>query len=211
MRGYIPDTWVRGQKTMTVEEILTDYERYRAFYDNSGGGITLSGGEPLLQAEFAAELFRRCRERKIHTIIDTAGYCPEKNVKIVLPYVDKVLFCIKTALPSKHHALTSRDLAPILENLRLVSSAVPVVVRYVVIPGVNDLPEDIAAFSQILLTLPRAVAVELLPYHCLGVKKWELLGKSYRLAGIRPADKKDVLMFAQGLQEHGLEVLYMSK
>ena len=122
-----------------------------------------------------------------------------------------MLFCVKTALPSKHHVLTSKDLAPILENLRLISAAVPVVIRYVVIPGMNDLPEDITALSEILLTLPHAVAVELLPYHCLGEKKWELLGKHYRLAGIRPADKKDMLLFAQGLKEHGLKVLYMDK
>lgn len=206
-----PDTWTRGNKTMTVEEVLADYERYRVFYDQSGGGITLSGGEPLLQAEFVAELFKCCRQRKIHTIVDSAGYCPQKNVKIVLPYVDKVLFCLKTAVPSKHHYLTGQDLQPVLENLKLLSASVPVIIRYVVIPGVNDLPEDVTAVSQILLSLPQIPPVELLPYHCLGIKKWDMLGKPYKLAGVRPAAQEDVVNFGTRLEQRGLEVLYMPK
>lgn len=206
-----PDTWNKGGKSLTVEEVLAGYERYRPFYEQSGGGITVSGGEPLLQAEFVAELFKICRQRKIHTILDSAGYCPQKNVKMILPYVDTVLFCLKTAIESKYQYLTGRELTPALTNLRLLSANVPVIIRYVVIPGITDLQEDITALSQTILNLPNVLPVELLPYHCLGVAKWDLLGKPYQLKGIRPATVDDVVAFGQGLEMKGLKVLYMPK
>ena len=182
-----PDTWNRGVNTITSEEILSDISKYRRYYEASGGGITISGGEPLLQPEFTAELFRKCKEDGIHTTLDTAGFCPQSSIEQVLPYTDEILFCIKVMDGEKHRQLTAKDNQQILKNFRLAAARVPVIVRYVVIPGINNQPEDIQQLAEFLSALSHPVSVELLAYHTMGLKKWEALGLSYRLADVAPA------------------------
>ncbi len=182
-----PDTWNRGVNTITSEEILSDISKYRRYYEASGGGITISGGEPLLQPEFTAELFRKCKEDGIHTTLDTAGFCPQSSIEQVLPYTDEILFCIKVMDGEKHRQLTAKDNQQILKNFRLAATRVPVIVRYVVIPGINNQPEDIQQLAEFLSALSHPVSVELLAYHTMGLKKWEALGLSYRLADVAPA------------------------
>ncbi len=182
-----PDTWVKGTKTISVEEVIADYEKYRIFYEAAGGGITVSGGEPLLQADFVRDLFKACRERNIHTTLDTSGYVPLENVKKVLEYTDLVLFCVKVMDNGKHRKITAGSNEQVIGNLRYIANHGKVIIRYVVIPNVNDTKQDIEALAEYINNFPKAITVELLPYHCLGKSKWQQLGKEYKLKNVLPA------------------------
>jgi len=199
-----PDTWEQGRNTISVEEILKDIRRYRRFYDASNGGITVSGGEPLLQADFVAELFKHCRRENVHTTLDTSGYAPQNAIRKVLPYSNAVLFSLKAANSATHRKLTGKDNALILNNLNLAASLSKVTVRYVIIPGINNSHAEITDLSKIIRKLPQLVAVELLPYHTLGRSKWDQLGKPYPLPGIPPADENDVHQVRQWLQDKNI-------
>ncbi len=203
-----PDTWVRGEKTITVDAVMTDIKKYRRYYEASGGGITLSGGEPLMQPDFVAEIFKRCREKRVHTTLDTAGNYPAEHLDRVLPYTDAVLFSIKAVDPVKHRWLTGADNTRILANLRKVSTVLPVAVRYVVIPGITNGQEDIDALAGLVQSLPGEAAVELLPYHTFGRKKWAELGRTYLLEGVPDATVQDVARVQAMLKERDIDVLY---
>lgn len=203
-----PDTWVRGDKTITVEAVMADIKKYRRYYEASGGGITLSGGEPLMQPDFVAAVFKRCREQKVHTTLDTAGNYPAGHLDKVLPYTDAVLFSIKAVDPVKHHWLTGADNTRILANLKKVSAVMPVTVRYVVIPGVTNSREDIHALAGLIKTLPGHAVVELLPYHTFGRRKWAELGRTYLLEGVPDATPQDVARVQALLKEQDIDVLH---
>ncbi|SDF43201.1 pyruvate formate lyase activating enzyme [Sporolituus thermophilus DSM 23256] len=202
-----PDTWQPTGRPVTLDAVLSDLARYEAFYRFSGGGVTVSGGEPLLQAEFVAALFRACRRQGIHTTLDTAGFASPEKMAMVLPYTDAVLFSIKAALADKHVWLTGRSPGPIGENLRTAVGCAPVTVRYVVIPGLTDTAADFAALADLLHGLPRPVSVELLPYHTLGRAKWEGLGRRYPLAGVPAARREQMLAARAALTAQGIRVI----
>jgi len=202
-----PDTWFQGSETIRVEEVLTDILRYRHFYDASGGGLTLSGGEPLLQSEFVTTLLKACHEQHIHTTIDTAGYYAQQNITDILPYTDAALFSIKAVDRQKHKWLTGFDHTQILSNLHYITQHLDVTVRYVVIPGITDLPEDIELFTHLIHALPRPVAVELLPYHTYGQQKWQALNMDYTLAHIPEASADDIIQMASALMKQGIVIL----
>lgn len=188
-----PDTWALGDKKITAHEILADYAKYRHYYNASGGGLTVSGGEPLLQAEFVAELFSVCRREGIHTTLDTAGYASKDKLEKVLPYTDAVLFGLKAALTDIHNNLTAGGLDTIVKNLRIAShSSAELTIRYILIPSVNDSAEELAALAQLVLSLERSAAVDILPYHTMGIPKWEQLGLAYSLGDIPPASESDL-------------------
>lgn len=202
-----PDTWAQGGIRVSVAEVLDKIERYRGFYEASGGGITVSGGEPLLQAEFVAELFKDCKSQGIHTVLDTAGFAPRPKLETVLPWADQILFSLKTADSTAHEQLTAAGNAEIVANLRYAAAAASLIVRYVIIPGINDREPDLAALASLLHTLPNPVKVELLPYHTLGRHKWEALGLSYKLAAVPAAGPEEVRRAKQLLEENGISVL----
>lgn len=180
-----PDTWLKRGREVTVPEVLADVRAYRRFIELSGGGLTVSGGEPLLQWEFVQELFTQCRAEGIHCTLDTSGYCRHGVLESVLPVCDRILFSVKVADPQKHLGLTGVELDGIVENLRLAAgSAVELVVRYVYIPGVNADPADLAALVKLLKSLERVPPVDVLPYHRLGLVKWEQLGMQYALKSV---------------------------
>ena len=203
-----PDTWARGQQIITVEEVLADLTKYRRYYEASGGGITVSGGEPLLQAEFVAALFCACREQAIHTMIDTAGYCSSENIAGVVPYTDAALFCLKVMDAEKHRWLTGVDNKTILGNCRYLAEHIPVTVRYVVIPGVNDDIADIRQLAVFINALAQPIPVELLPYHTMGRAKWDRLGLPYRLTTVSPATEQHLQAVRALLIEQEIRVLY---
>lgn len=186
-----PDTWARGRNQINVQQVLERYNEYKEFYQASGGGITISGGEPLQQAEFVLELFKTCHTQGIHTTLDTSGYAPNSAIAQVLPYTDEILFCLKASCDKKYRQLTNIGIADILKNLEYVTSNNSCTIRYVVIPGVNDELADIYALRTIIRKLPTA-KIELLPYHNLGISKWQELGWQYQLADIRPANASDL-------------------
>ena len=198
-----PDTWERGHRQISIEQVLASYDEYRDFYQASGGGITVSGGEPLQQADFVAALFKVCRERGIHTTLDTSGHAPRFALTQVLPYTDELLFCLKASCDSKYKHLTNAGMAEILKNLEYAVTLTSSTVRYVVIPDVNDRPEDICALASIMSRLPTA-KLELLPYHSLGMSKWQELGWAYKLAAVRQANSADIERMTGQLLELGV-------
>lgn len=203
-----PDSWARGDKTITVEEVMADVEQYRSFYESSGGGITVSGGEPLLQPKFVAELFKACHQAKIHTTVDTAGFYRQDILDSVLEHTDHVLFSLKAVDAKIHRYLTKADNKEILGNLQYIAKQKPISLRYVVVPGINDSEKEIAALSSLIKKIGGDIKVELLGYHTMGVYKWKELGMEYKLSDVKPASKEDVRKVRVALEHAGIEMQY---
>lgn len=191
-----PDTWDReGAATAyTVEELWQQFERNRQFYTN--GGITVTGGEALLQLDFVTELFAYFQNRNIHTCLDTSGSCfnPEDETKYqkLLAVTSLVILDIKTIDADLHQWLTGLPLAPVLSFARLTAKEkVPLWVRHVVVPTVTDRKKDFFSLGFFLGSLTNLQAVDCIPYHIMGVAKYKELGLPYRLANIRPATKAE--------------------
>lgn len=163
-------------KVMTAAEVVTAVSRDMAFYRNSGGGVTFSGGEPLAQPAFLTEMLRLCRERVIHTTVETCGYAPAEVVHAILPYTDLFIFDLKLIDDRKHVEFTGKSVVPVLENLALLASAaVNLTVRVPLIEGITDTPENLEAIARLMqdLGLHRIMPV---PSHTLGMAKYEEFG-----------------------------------
>ncbi|PLR98792.1 pyruvate formate-lyase-activating protein [Bacillus sp. T33-2] len=188
------DTWEIGTgKKMEVSEIIDDLKSYLPFIEASGGGITVSGGEPLLQIPFLIELFKECKKLGIHTTIDSSGGCYSTNAHFqeqlqeLIEYTDLVLLDLKHINRKKHIKLTGMPNDHILEFARFLSArGVPVWVRHVLVPGVTDELEDLTMLGEFIGSLKNVAKVEVLPYHKLGVYKWEALGLDYPLKDVEP-------------------------
>ncbi len=188
------DTWtVSGGQERTVEELTRFILRYRSYICASGGGVTATGGEPLLQHRFLAELFRSLKQYNIHTALDTSGYCELEEVKPLLAVTDLVILDIKAMDLSQHKRLTGVPNEKILAFARHLSEqGIPMWIRHVLIPGLTDSTDELLALRDLILQLHSVERVELLPYHTLGVYKWEQMGCDYALAGIPPATQEDI-------------------
>ncbi len=173
-----------GQE-MTVEELLVEVEKDSVAYKHSGGGVTLSGGEPLLEPEFACTLLQCLSEREISVGVDTCGYVPQETVKRVLPYVAFFLWDLKLMDDRRHRQSTGVSNKLILDNLRLVSEkGVPVYIRIPVIPGYNDSEQDLVSICEFARGLPSLVEIDLLPLHHLGKARYASLDRHYPIDGI---------------------------
>lgn len=203
-----PDTWSCGGNPIAVNDVVQDIARYQNFYSSSGGGLTVSGGEPMLQPAFVASLFAQCRNKGIHTLLDTAGYCSQADFDLVLAHTDMVSFCVKAVDPEKHLKLTGVENSGILANLAYVAGKCRLVVRYVVIPGINDSDSDLEALAGLAASLPQAVPVELLPYHSLGREKWTKLGLTYALDAVPDAEESHLAAARYKLGRHGIIILH---
>jgi pyruvate formate lyase activating enzyme len=175
-----------GQK-MSVVEVMAEIRKDLVFYDESGGGVTFSGGEPLLQTDFLLALLQACKAEGIHTAVDTSGYAAWEEFEAISPYVDLFLYDLKTIDDAVHIQATGVSNALILSNLsKLSQRGSNLRVRVPVIPGINDSPEAIQSLGEFLAALPHPPVVELLPYHLSGVEKYHRLGRSYQLEDIQP-------------------------
>jgi pyruvate formate lyase activating enzyme len=163
---------------VSVEKVVIEIESDRTFYRNSGGGVTISGGEPLFQGEFVYELLKECKSRGLHTALDTSGHAPWNIMERVLNYVDLVLFDIKNMDPTRHMAGTGVDNELILSNLRKTARQVTTWLRFPVIPGFNDSESNARELAQFASTIS-VEKVSLLPYHSWGEGKYEKLGRTY--------------------------------
>lgn len=184
-----PDTWSRqGGTAIQPAALVQKLARFRAYYDRSGGGVTFSGGEPLLQPEFLAETLRLCKATGLHTCLDTAG-AGLGDYDAILENTDLVLYDVKHYEPGAYRSLTGR---PMDETLRFVEAlrrhGTPLWVRHVVVPGLTDGDEHLAGLAAYARTLPNVRRVELLPYHVLGKNKYETLGLAYPLGDTPPMD-----------------------
>jgi len=190
------DSWkpnIREQKT--VQDILEDYKKYKHFYKN--GGLTVSGGEPLMQLEFLIDLFKEAKARGVHTALDTSGgtYNPRRNEEFLelLKYTDLVMLDIKHMDDEQHQWLTAHSNKNILEFAKFVDSQnVDMYIRHVVIPDINDDPKYYKPLREFLDTLNNVKKIELLKYHNLGIQKWAEIGYVYELPHIRQATQEDI-------------------
>ena len=178
-------------KSITVDEVYNEVKRDKAFYETSGGGVTVSGGEPLFQPEFTAGLLRKCRENGIHTAIETSGFANKKALFAVLDHCDLVLFDIKETDEERHKQYTGVSLTPILENLRLVNEKkIPFIIRAPIIPTLNDRESHFKALKTIRESMEFCQGIQIMPYHKIGSYKYELLNKKYTCNDISEPTKE---------------------
>jgi pyruvate formate lyase activating enzyme len=194
-------------RRVTVEELMVELRKDVPFYENSGGGITLSGGEPTLQHEFALALLKQCKSEGLHTAVDTSGQTPWRVFKTLLPYIDIVLYDVKHIDERSHRTHTGSHNHRILENLqRLGESGTPIEIRMPVIPTINDDGEDIERTARLLAGIESITRIELLPYHKLGASKYARLDMKYRLAEMEPPTAQRMETLAGLIRSHGLKV-----
>jgi pyruvate formate lyase activating enzyme len=204
---------------MTAESVVEEILRDRAFYENSGGGATLSGGEPALQVDFSRDILARCRAAGVHTAIETAANVPWESLEALLPLTDLVMMDLKHMDSAKHHAAAGAPNALLLANARrLVESGKPILFRIPVIPTVNDTPEEVAAIAAYVRELrdlraaanthgePEPITLELLPFHRMAGDKYTSLGWDYRAAGLTPPTKEHLATLADAVAAQGVPV-----
>lgn len=197
-------------RDLTVEEVLAEVLKDRAFYRSSGGGITLSGGEPMMQAEFSLALLRESRRQGLHTAVETCGFAASGVMRAFLAATDHLIMDLKLSDPHRHRQYTGQDNRIILENLAAAAAALPgdrFLIRVPLVPGCTDDRENIRGIASLLGRVGFEGAVELIPYHRLGVDKYARLGLEYDLEEIvEPA--ADALDEARRwLSEGGVRIL----
>lgn len=186
------DTWdLNGGGLYSVTELLAEILSYLPFIDASGGGVTVSGGEPMLQREFVSVLFKMLHFQGIHTCLDTNGYVPPvdygRELDKFVRGTDLFLLDLKHIDEQKHIDLTAISNEHVLRFARYLSDMQrPVWIRHVVVPGYTDEPDDLRRLAEFIASLNNVERVELLPYHNLGTHKWQALGERYPLAGVEP-------------------------
>lgn len=198
---------------LTLDEAVARVERDLPFYQTSGGGVTISGGEPLRQPEFTTAFLARCKERGLHTALDTCGYAPWPALEAAARHADLVLYDLKHVESAAHRTLTGVPNELILDNLaRLLAldGRGEVWVRYPFIPGLNDQPETYRAMGELLGKLTEGGArgrlrVDILPYHQLGQSKYLKLGRAYALDGLQPPERSAMEAAAAVLASFGLD------
>ena len=195
-------------RRVTAKEVMEEVCEDAAFYEASGGGVTLSGGEPLLQGEFATAILRLCKEEGLHTAVDTCGHVGWEVIEGALPYVDLVLYDVKHISPEEHRRHTGASNALILDNLRRLSErGVAIEIRMPIIPGVTDSRGDIDAAATLLGSLENVRAVRLLPYHPYAGSKYRNLGLENTMPDVAPPSGRRMRRVAGWVRKHGLKVV----
>ena len=204
----IQEMTVQGRKKVigqdvTVAQVMETVEKDRPYYNRSGGGLTLSGGESLCQAEFARDLLHAAKARGMNTAMESMAGLPYEKIEMLLPYLDNYLMDIKHIDPGKHKRFTGKSNELMLENARKVaeSGRTRLDIRVPVIPTFNDRPEEIRAIAEFADKLPGVKKIHLLPYHRLGQDKYEGLGREYEMEGILPPDNAHMEMLKQVVRQ----------
>ena len=198
-----PETWkLKAGKLQTAEETFAQAYRYRNYWKKGtkqNGGITVSGGEPLLQAEFVTELFRLAKQKKVHTALDTSGspfgstLLPMEQFEALMDVTDLVILDLKLMNEKGHKELTGQPNGNILEMARWLSDHGKTMwLRHVLVPGLTDDENDLRQMGELIRGLKSVERVEVLPYHTLGQSKWEKLGIPYTLEGVRIPTQEEV-------------------
>ena len=193
-----------GQQ-MSVAEVLAEVGKDGVFYEESGGGVTFSGGEPLMQSDFLKALLEACAAQGIHTAVDTCGFAATQHLLAVVAATDLFLYDLKTLDDAKHARLTGVSNAIILENLRLLGCVHHNIwLRIPIIPGLNDSAEELDALARFAASMCGVRQINLLPYHRTGVHKFQRLGRPYELADVRPPSPEYMAAVSQRFAALGL-------
>jgi len=204
----IPDALVMMGEEKTTSEIVEIVKRDLPFYLRSCGGVTLSGGEPLAQPNFTAEILRMCKDTGIHTAIQTCGYGIQTDIDKVLPYLDLVIFDLKHMDAATHQRLTGKSNQLILENLQYINTQEKdIVIQIPLIPGMNDSEENLAACFQLAQSLKYVQGVSLLSYHALGQSKYSRIGRSYELSDLRQPDNNYLKIKSEWVAQFGVPIV----
>ena len=193
---------------VTVEQVMAEVRKDIPYYKDSGGGVTLSGGEPTFQNDFALALLKQCKSEGLHTAVDTAGHTPWRFFKKILPYTDLVLFDIKQMDSAAHKQHTGVSNKKILANLpRIGDFGVAIEIRMPIVPGINDSRETIEHAASFLAEVKNITRVVLLPYHKRGVAKYGRLDReAYKLDHVEPPDPDHMREIADWIRPYGLDV-----
>lgn len=191
---------------MRVEDLMVELYKDRVVYRRSGGGITVSGGEALVQHEFLLELLKTCKSLGWHTAIETTGMASKAVLDKIIPWLDLVMMDIKQVDPQIHKAFTGVDSTPILENAIYISKiAKEMIVRVPVIPGFNADKKSIEAIAAFATHMHNIKEIHLLPYHDLGSNKYGMMGKEYELTGVKTPDKDSIEEYKQIVEKYGFQ------
>jgi pyruvate formate lyase activating enzyme len=194
-------------RLVTVDEVLSLVEEDHLFYEQSSGGVTLSGGEPTAQLRFSQRLLQGCRERDIHTTIDTCGHAPWEAWEALLPYLDLILYDLKEIDPARHERYVGVSNELILDNLRrLARTGKSIIVRRPVIPGYNDDEGSIRALARFVQELGAVHEIDLLPYHRFGQGKYKRLGMRYPMGDEPSMKEEEVGGLRDILESYGFRV-----
>ncbi len=194
----------------TADEVFKEIAADSLFYQESGGGVTLSGGEPLAQPEFAACILKKCRDAGFHTALDTCGHAPWETTREVLRHTDLVLFDFKHMNPEMHEKYTGVSNELILQNAEKIHNemSIPMLARVTLVPGFNDSPENIEATARFITDkLSNAVSVHLLSYHRLGEAKWERLARKNETAAIEIPGEQQLVECRRIFESFGLTAI----
>lgn len=198
---------VMSSKEMTVDDVYTEVMKDEVVYKRSGGGVTISGGEPLLAIDFNTELFRRLKEAGVTTAVETAGYVPREYLEQIAGYADTFLFDFKMYHGDRHERWTGVDNARIKENLKYICSVHSnVVVRIPLIPTVNDTDEEFISMMEFVRELEHINGVHILPFHNLGANKYSLLGDNYELFDFPEDNEERISACMKIAEEYGIRV-----
>jgi pyruvate formate lyase activating enzyme len=204
-----PDTWQKRNGTlMSIDEVMARVLRYQAVFKATGGGVTLSGGEPMMQASFVRRIFRACRENGIHTALDTCGFLGVRATDDILDDLDLCLLDVKSGLPETYRLVTTRELEPTLVfGRRLAERGVRTWVRFVLVPGLTDAVDNVDAVADYAASIRSVVErVEVLPFHQMGREKWHELGLEYPLEDAKPPSYELLERVREQFRERGLTV-----
>ena len=204
-----PDMWtLRSGRAVTVGRMVDEVAKYAEFLKTAHGGITVSGGEPMLQSRFLEAFLRRCRQDLgLHTAVDTSGFLGDRASDAFLDLVDLFLLDIKSGDPATYYLVTSADLEPTLRFARRLSERGDRMwIRFVLVPGLTDAPENVDGVARFADALDGVDRLEVLPFHQLGADKWRRLGLSYQLVDVAPPTSAMVQRVESRFRAYGLDV-----
>jgi pyruvate formate lyase activating enzyme len=199
---------IQAGQAVTAEALIEEIQKYKSYMQASGGGVTVSGGEPLMQPHFVTEIFQQCHACGIHTALDTSGYCDLQVAQSVVDVTDLVLLDIKSFDPETYIKVTSVPLEPTLEFARYLSQIhKPTWIRFVLVPGLTDDLHSIQGLADFVACLGNVERVEILPFHKMGEYKWEQLGYNYQLRNTFPPSSQLMQKTVNIFQGRGLQTL----
>jgi len=195
-------------KEYSVADVLEEVENDRPFYERSGGGLTLSGGEPLAQPQFCQELLKQAKIRGIHTVVDTSGYMSWNVLESILEWTDLFLFDVKAYDKQLHQRLTGVGNTRIISNLKkLLLRGTPLIVRIPLIPGCNDQPSEMEGIVDMIRKIKPSTPVHILPYHQFAEQKYHRIGREYSLKGVKPVPPDQLRQLGQIFEDRGIAVV----